>query len=173
MAVIGETKMKETLGQRISKLRKSKDLTQEQLGQKVGVTSQAVSKWENDTSAPDIMLLVDLANIFEVSVDELLGNIKINETPIIVPLEERKNIDQLILRVNVDSKEGDKVRINLPLKLIKLLLSSGAKMPEINGSDVLSTIKWEEIFSLIEQGVVGKLVEIESSDGDQVNIVVE
>ncbi|MDY0100608.1 MAG: helix-turn-helix transcriptional regulator [Bacilli bacterium] len=165
--------MKETLGQRISKLRKSKDLTQEQLGQKVGVTSQAVSKWENDTSAPDIMLLVDLANIFEVSVDELLGNIKINETPIIVPLEERKNIDQLILRVNVDSKEGDKVRINLPLKLIKLLLSSGAKMPEINGSDVLSTIKWEEIFSLIEQGVVGKLVEIESSDGDQVNIVVE
>ena len=91
MAVIGETKMKETLGQRISKLRKSKDLTQEQLGQKVGVTSQAVSKWENDTSAPDIMLLVDLANIFEVSVDELLGNIKINETPIIVPLEERKN----------------------------------------------------------------------------------
>ena len=64
MAVIGETKMKETLGQRISKLRKSKDLTQEQLGQKVGVTSQAVSKWEHDTSATDIMLLVDFANIF-------------------------------------------------------------------------------------------------------------
>jgi len=64
---------KETLGKRIAALRKSKGLTQEQLAEKVGVSAQAVSKWENDVSCPDITLLPLLADLFDVSVDELLG----------------------------------------------------------------------------------------------------
>lgn len=165
--------MKETLGQKIARLRNKNNLTQEQLGNKLNVTSQAVSKWENDTSAPDIMLLVDLANIFDISVDELLGNKKVDETPEVVPLELRKSHDRLILKILVDSKEGDKVRVNLPLSLIKIMIATGAEMPNINGSDILGKVAWEEIFNLIEQGVIGKLVEIESADGDQVQIIVE
>ena len=64
---------KETLGTRIAALRKEKGLTQEQLAEKVGVSAQAVSKWENDVSCPDITLLPLLADLFGVSVDELLG----------------------------------------------------------------------------------------------------
>ena len=64
---------KETLGRRIAALRKEKGMTQEQLAEKVGISAQAVSKWENDVSCPDITLLPLLAELFGVSVDELLG----------------------------------------------------------------------------------------------------
>lgn len=47
--------MSQTLGQRIAELRKKEGLTQEELAEKLGVSPQAVSKWENDISCPDIM----------------------------------------------------------------------------------------------------------------------
>ena len=86
---------KETLGKRIAMLRKEKGLTQEQLAEKVGVSAQAVSKWENDVSCPDITLLPLLADILGVTVDELLG-IKPIEPHVIIldkdemPKEEKK-----------------------------------------------------------------------------------
>ena len=64
---------KETMGKRISDLRKQKGMTQEQLAQLVGVTPQAVSKWENDLSCPDISILPQLAEALGVTTDELLG----------------------------------------------------------------------------------------------------
>lgn len=63
-----------TLGQRIAALRKEKGLTQEALADRLKVTSQAVSKWENDVSCPDITLIPKLAEIFSVSCDVILGN---------------------------------------------------------------------------------------------------
>ena len=62
-----------TLGKRIMQHRKRLGLTQEQLAERVGVSAQAVSKWENDLSCPDISLLPVLAEIFGITVDELLG----------------------------------------------------------------------------------------------------
>ncbi|MBQ3159967.1 MAG: helix-turn-helix domain-containing protein [Clostridia bacterium] len=64
---------KETMGKRISDLRKGKGMTQEQLAQLLGVTPQAVSKWENDLSCPDISILPQLAEALGVTTDELLG----------------------------------------------------------------------------------------------------
>ena len=60
--------------EQIAFLRKQKGLTQEELAQALGVTNQAVSKWESGQCCPDIQLLPELARHFEVSVDELLGN---------------------------------------------------------------------------------------------------
>lgn len=60
-------------GHRIAKLRKSKNLTQAELGSKLNVTAQAVSKWENDLSEPDIESIKKMCEIFEISVDEFLG----------------------------------------------------------------------------------------------------
>lgn len=65
--------MEQTLGKRIMAQRKRLGLTQDQLAEKLGVTAQAVSKWENDQSCPDITMLPKLAEIFGVSTDELLG----------------------------------------------------------------------------------------------------
>ena len=62
-----------TMGKRIMTLRKEQGLTQEQLAEKLGVSAQAVSKWENDISCPDISILPQLADILHVSADELLG----------------------------------------------------------------------------------------------------
>lgn len=65
--------MDETLGKRIVTGRKRLGMTQDQLAERLGVTAQAVSKWENDQSCPDITMLPKLAEIFSCSVDALLG----------------------------------------------------------------------------------------------------
>ena len=67
----------ETLGRRIARLRLEHGMTQERLAGELGVTAQAVSKWENDLSAPDILLLPALSKTFGVSVDQLLGVVPI------------------------------------------------------------------------------------------------
>lgn len=65
--------MEETLGKRISAGRKRLGMTQDKLAEALGVTAQAVSKWENDQSCPDIAMLPKLASLFGISVDALLG----------------------------------------------------------------------------------------------------
>lgn len=65
--------MEQTLGKRIAQYRKNMKLTQDQLAEQLGITAQAVSKWENDLSCPDITMLPRLAAIFGVTTDQLLG----------------------------------------------------------------------------------------------------
>ena len=66
------------LHEQIFVLRKSMGVTQEELARVLGVTNQAVSKWESAQCSPDIQLLPDIADYFGVSVDELMGH----ETPV-------------------------------------------------------------------------------------------
>lgn len=74
--------MKEsTIGKRIRTLRKQRGMTQEQLAEQVGVSPQAVSKWENDNSCPDISVLPILAETLGVTVDMLLGTARLEELP--------------------------------------------------------------------------------------------
>ncbi|HWP79619.1 MAG TPA: helix-turn-helix transcriptional regulator [Candidatus Acidoferrum sp.] len=63
---------KQTLGMMISTLRKEHGMTQAGLAEKMSVTDKAVSKWERDLSCPDINSLPKLAEIFSISVDELM-----------------------------------------------------------------------------------------------------
>ncbi len=72
--------MKETMGQTIRRLRKERNLTQEELAEQLGVTFQAVSKWENDTGMPDISQVVPIAHVFGVSTDVLFGTFGTNDT---------------------------------------------------------------------------------------------
>ncbi len=60
-------------GQRIAALRRQNDLTQEAMAQKLGVTNQAVSKWETDQCCPDIMQLPQIADLFGITLDALFG----------------------------------------------------------------------------------------------------
>lgn len=61
------------IGNKIKLLRKKRQLTQEQLAEKIGVSFQAVSKWENNVALPDITLIPVLASFFGVSTDEILS----------------------------------------------------------------------------------------------------
>lgn len=61
------------LNERIRELRNSRGISQIQLANKLGVTKQSVSNWENDNILPSIEMLVKIANFFEVSTDYLLG----------------------------------------------------------------------------------------------------
>ena len=61
------------LNKNIAELRKAAGLTQEQLANQLGISYQAVSKWENSQSCPDVMLLPRLAEIFDISIDALFG----------------------------------------------------------------------------------------------------
>lgn len=65
--------MAETMGQIIKRLRKERNLTQEELAEQLNISSQAVSKWENETSMPDISQVVPLSNFFGVPTDVLFG----------------------------------------------------------------------------------------------------
>ena len=61
------------IGLKIKELRKKKDMTQEKLAEYLNVSFQAVSKWENDTSLPDVTLLAPIARLLQTSVDAMLG----------------------------------------------------------------------------------------------------
>lgn len=60
------------IGNNIKQLRQRLNLTQEQIAFKLGVSYQAVSKWENNVNTPDISLLPEIADLFGVSIDSLL-----------------------------------------------------------------------------------------------------
>lgn len=164
--------MNETIGSRVSKYRKDKGMTQEELASGLGVSSQAVSKWENDISCPDISLLPRLCRILGITSDELLTG-KTNEVKML-PVSERRSLDELTLRVYVNSADGDRVKVNIPMSLVKVCLELGVDMtPSVGGKESIKNLDFEKIIELVEQGAVGKLVEVESSDGDTVEVVVE
>ena len=164
--------MNESIGNRISKFRKAKGLTQEALANLMGVSSQAVSKWETDASCPDITALPQLCRILGITADELLTG-KTNEVKLL-PAEERKSLDQLTLRIKVDSVAGDKVRVNLPMSLVKVGLEMGVDMSgNISGAESLKNVDLNKVLELAERGFIGKLVEVESAEGDTVEVVVE
>ncbi|HHT55262.1 MAG TPA: helix-turn-helix transcriptional regulator [Acholeplasma sp.] len=62
------------IGERIYNLRKEKGLSQEQLANKLDVSRQSISKWELGESNPELVNIVELAKVFDVSTDYLLQN---------------------------------------------------------------------------------------------------
>ena len=162
----------ETIGKRISENRKLKNIKQDELAEMLSVSPQAVSKWENDISCPDISLLPNLSKILGISVDELLSG-KQEAEAAFVPEEIRKDIKDMMLRIMVDSKDGDKVKVNIPCALIKVCIESGMEVPQLSGNEAMKSIDFAKIFEMIEKGAIGNLVEVESAYGDKVNIFVE
>ena len=166
--------MEMTIGNRIAALRREKNLKQDDLAQMLEVSPQAVSKWENDQTCPDISLLPKLAKILGVSVDELLsGKQELQPVVTLVPEYQRKDIKDMVLRIVVDSADGDKVRVNLPMALVQLAMEMGMEMPQVSGNDALKDIDWALVMELVRHGAMGNLIEVESADGDIVRIFVE
>lgn len=159
-----------SLGKKISELRKEKGITQEELADKLGVSPQAVSKWENDLSCPDIMSLPDIADIFGITIDELFGKTKQKLT--LQPSDQRKNPDDIILYVNIQSKKGDRMQFQLPIPLVKAIISIGI-LDNTSGDNMMKHIDFNQLLGLVEKGFIGKLVEIETAKGDIIEVIAE
>ena len=98
--------MEQTLGKRIAENRKKLGMTQDALAEKLGITAQAVSKWENDQSCPDITVLPKLAEIFGITTDELLGR----EAP--QRVHEAEVVDDDGPCLNIDQDESGKWEVH-------------------------------------------------------------
>lgn len=92
------------LGENIKKLRQEKDLTQEQLADIFGVSPQAVSRWENGATYPDITLLPMIANYFEVTLDDLMGMEEIRDESAIEEIfkEYKRNFSKGYVDKNIE-----------------------------------------------------------------------
>lgn len=160
-----------TIGQNIAKFRKEKSITQEELAEICGVSPQAVSKWENDASCPDVTLLKTIARTFGISIDELLDD---GEGPV-TKLTETTDTSKKILRIRcVDG--GDKINVNLPFALVELFMSNenlASKISFGKNGDMLKNVDFKQIAEMVSLGVVGKIVEIEGEDGETVEVWVE
>lgn len=99
-----------TIGNKIKQLRKQKGITQEQLAGSVGISFQAVSKWENNIALPDITLVPVLASFFGVSIDELFDY----------------NLKELQAKVKAICDEAYKYRENEPEKA-RVIIEDGLK----------------------------------------------
>ncbi|MBE6776711.1 MAG: helix-turn-helix transcriptional regulator [Ruminococcaceae bacterium] len=103
------------INRQIKNLRKSKDITQEQLAEIVGVSPQAVSRWECGTTYPDILLLPRLAEVFNTTVDELLG------------VNEKQKAEEITNIINEAEKLINK---NITVEPIKNLRKALEKYPK-------------------------------------------
>lgn len=160
-----------TLGGRIAELRKNKNMTQEALAEMMDVSPQAVSKWENDISCPDINSLPKLSEILDCSLDFLLGK---NTSPEAYIPKVKKDPSLKLLKIRI-SDDGDKIAVNLPLEIVKIFMKKGNVEDYIGLSkkDMAKDINWHQVLELIDAGVEGKLVDIEDKEGSKIEIFVE
>ena len=95
----------EKIGKFIAKLRKEKNMTQNELAESLGITDRAISKWENGRGMPDLSLLTPLCEILGVSINELLSGERLDKKDYQEKLEENFiNTIDYIDKKNVKSK---------------------------------------------------------------------
>lgn len=140
------------IGNNISALRKKKGITQEELANELGVSAQAVSKWENNSSCPDVSLLTQIADYFNVSVDALLRS----EKEDIVDFSENKdgnvksNDDKKNIVIKVTQQSGKENIIKVPFKFVKLGLNIGSMFGlDKNVSNKIATMAENDMTDIV------------------------
>ena len=103
-----------TLGQRIQELRRQQNLSQEELGTRLGVSRQAVSRWEMDGAVPDVDKLIAMSKLFSVTLNDLLGV----EAPGTDTPAEEKTTPQIVIAPVKNSRWNALLAVLLCLCLI-------------------------------------------------------
>ena len=161
------------LGNNISAIRKAKGMTQEELAAKLGVSPQAVSKWENNLSCPDITLLPEISKFFGISVDELLGvsdaaqktakKDKQDEPEVTYeePVSTGKKATTLLITVE---KNGKVTKVKVPLGVVRFGLNLGSIFGGLTGAQA-STVE-----NAIRTGLSGEILSVDGENGEKVTI---
>ena len=98
-----------SIGERISDLRKHMNMSQGQLAEAIGVTRQAVSKWENDLAVPDALKMIRLADILDSDIEFLsTGRINFSRRPPVV-LTETKVVEKVVEKPVIQIKTEEKI----------------------------------------------------------------
>ena len=121
---------------------------------------------------PDISILLRLSEILGTTTDYLREKEENTVTMVTRP-EEKKDFSKMMLKIRVSTLKGDKVNVQLPLVLIKTMMEKGMEMPEISEKMDLKQFDWKMIMDLVEQGVIGEIVSVDTAEGDKVSIIVE
>lgn len=164
--------MEKTIGKKLYDLRKQSGFTQDYVAEKLGVSAQAVSKWENDIACPDIMTLPNIAELYCITIDELFKNDDVQSN---VKFEkvEKINENELLVRVYIDSIHGDNVKVTLPYLIVKEIANVGKSISSVVSGIDLSGVDFETVFAMVEKGMLGEFVNVKSQNGDIVRVVVE
>lgn len=164
-----------TMGKRIADARKKLGYTQEEFSQMLDVTAQAVSKWENDVSCPDIQLLPKIAGILGMTTDELLTGKKAEVKEDTHKSEKTVNIDTNNLKININVvKPGQNpVNISLPLSMVKKFAKIGNGIFGIMGNGAIDGVKLDEILELVENGATGEILNVVADDNTNVSITIQ
>lgn len=162
------------VGPYIQKLRKKKNITQNQLGERLNISYQAVSKWERGEALPDASILVDLADILETSVDNILNggerlvdfNKKISAKDIKTGIDYLSDIGNLIGKDNTvyaGMVEGINNKMNIDVEecfnnprlkealISEIIIQELKKGAYVDLTDALNCLKYDHCRDIIKQ----------------------
>lgn len=152
--------MKNTIGSNITKLRREKGMTQAELAEKLNVSVQAVSKWENDISHPDLERIGDLAAVLDTSAEFIISGEKSTAKTEIKEGDVSKRL--LVITVNVKGSDPTDITVRLPAELLVKAREDGT-LTKLMGED-LSKVIPDPVFEMIENGVVGPVATVNTED---------
>ena len=144
-----------TIGENIAYFRKKNKLTQEELAEKLSVTSQAVSKWECDSSYPDITGMQALAKVLGVTIDEIINGEQqipeLSEAP-------KEKIDRRILLINVEASDTS-IITRLPVSFVKKSIENGT-LKKIVGEEAFE--QFGALEDMIDSGLTGPIINVDN-----------
>lgn len=122
------------VGQFLKELRKEQNMTQEQLGEKVGTTNKTVSKWENGNYMPPIDVLLLLSDIYNISINEILSGRRLNNDEYKQNAED--NMKSALEKLSVKEKRISRIFISFLLVSSLLAITIFGLVSRIKGYDV-------------------------------------
>ena len=146
-----------TIGENIAYLRKQKKMTQEELAEKMSVTPQAVSKWECNSSYPDMTVMHTLAKTLGVSVDNILGEAK--DIPTLKETTKEK-IDRRIVHIKV-SVDETMITTRFPVSAVKKAIENGT-LEKLVGEDAYEEVA--NVLGMIDAGITGPFVDVDTPE---------
>ncbi|URZ01982.1 SHOCT-like domain-containing protein [Clostridium felsineum] len=120
-----------------------------------------------------ILKMVEEGKINADKAQELIEAIGKEQNNNSIKVLENDNIMDKMLKIKVNSASGDNVDIKLLIKLIKTLLNTLGKLPIKDSTPGMENIDLNVISEAIDEGLVGKIIDVKSANGDIVEVVIE
>ena len=163
-----------SIGKNIAYFRKKKGFTQSELGELLGVSNQAISKWESEMTMPDVMLLPQIAKVLEVTLIDLYEDtfpdeaLETNPKTISSTVENGHIENRRILAIRVQA-DGANVTTKMPVSAIKSVLGNQLLQQYLGDCE---DNQLEALLAMLDQNMTGTLVNAVTEEGS-VTISVE